>query len=263
VTENPTRSPPTRAATPRARRLGRIARAGALRISLLISLLMVLRTEALAQEPLKAFSATYDVVYRGMSAGGTTLELSAEGGDRWRYVSRMNARGVFKLALSGEVRQTSQFTLVNGTPRPIRYVADDGTEDITRDIRLDFDWRAGRVRGTAEAEAVDLPTRDGLQDAMSVQVALMRALEAGQSPQRFFLIDKDEIKEYLYEPGGPARLRTVLGELDTVVWASRRPGSDRLTRVWYAPSLGHVPVQAERRRGGKVEWTMRLKTLKR
>jgi hypothetical protein len=263
VTANPTRSPPTRPAAPRAGRLGRIARTGALRISLLMPLLLMLRTEAIAQEPLKAFSATYEVVYLGMNAGSTTLELSAEGADRWRYVSRANARGVFKLALAGEVRQTSQFTLVNGTPRPIRYVADDGTEDIKRDIRLDFDWRAGRVRGTADAQPVDLPSRDGLQDAMSVQVALMRALEAGQTPQRFFLIDKDEIKEYLYEPGGPARLRTALGELDTVIWSSRRPGSDRVTRVWYAPSLGHAPVQAERRRGSKLEWTMRLKTLKR
>ena len=216
-----------------------------------------------AQEPLKPFSAQYDVVYRGMNAGSTTLELTAEGGDRWRYLSRANARGVFKLALSGEVRQTSQFSLVNGSPRPVRYVADDGTEDVKRDIRLDFDWRAGRVRGTAEAQPVDLALREGLQDGMSVQVALMRALDAGQTPQRFFLIDKDEIKEYLYEAGGTARLRTAAGELDTVIWSSRRPGSDRLTRVWYAPSLGYAPVQAERRRGDKVEWTMRLKSLKR
>ena len=219
--------------------------------------------EARAQEPLKPFTAQYDVVYRGMNAGTTTLELTAEGGDRWRYLSRANARGVFKLALSGEVRQTSQFSLINGSPRPVRYVADDGTEDIERDIRLDFDWRAGRVRGTAESRPVDLALREGLQDGMSVQIALMRALDAGQTPQRFFLIDKDEIKEYLYEPGGTARLRTAVGEFDAVIWSSRRPGSDRLTRVWYAPSLGHAPVQAERRRGDKVEWTMRLRSMKR
>ena len=220
-------------------------------------------SRAAAQEPLKGFSAVYEVVYRGMNAGSTTLELSSEGGDRWRYVSRANARGVFKLALSGEVRQTSQFTLVDGMPRPIRYVADDGTEDVQRDIRLDFDWRAGRVRGTAEAQPVDLPLREGLQDGLSAQVALMRALDAGQTPRRFFLIDKDEIKEYLYETGGTARLRTALGEIDTVIWSSRRPGSDRVTRVWYAPAYGYAPVQAERRRGTKTEWTMRLKSLQR
>lgn len=219
--------------------------------------------QASAPEPLKGFSAVYEVVYRGMNAGSTTLELSAEGGDRWRYLSRANARGVFKLALAGEIRQTSQFTLVDGMPRPIRYVADDGTEDVQRDIRLDFDWRAGRVRGTAEAQPVDLPLREGLQDGLSAQVALMRALDAGQTPRRFFLIDKDEIKEYLYETGGTARLRTPLGELDTVIWSSRRPGSDRVTRVWYAPGYGYAPVQAERRRGTKTEWTMRLRSLRR
>jgi hypothetical protein len=232
-------------------------------IALIIALLAISVVDARAQTPLTPFSADFEIVYRGMNAGSTTLELTAEGGERWRYVSRANARGVFKLALAGEIRQTSQFVLSNGTPRPLRYVADDGTEDVQRDIRFDFDWRAGRVRGTAEARPVDLPLREGLQDGMSVQIALMRELQEGRAPQRFFLIDKDEIKEYLYEFLGPARLRTAAGELDTVIWSSRRPGSDRVTRVWYAPSLGHLPVQAERRRGDRTEWTMRLKTMRR
>jgi hypothetical protein len=231
--------------------------------ALISALFAISVVDARAQTPLTPFSADFEIVYRGMNAGSTTLELTAEGGERWRYVSRANARGVFKLALAGEIRQTSQFVLSNGTPRPLRYVADDGTEDVQRDIRLDFDWRAGRVRGTAEARPVDLPLREGLQDGMSVQIALMRELQEGRAPQRFFLIDKDEIKEYLYESLGPARLRTAAGELDTVIWSSRRPGSDRVTRVWYAPSLGHLPVQAERRRGDRTEWTMRLKTMRR
>jgi hypothetical protein len=236
-----------------------------LALSTLCALLMGSLSAAVtqAQEALTPFTASFEVIYRGMNAGTTTLELSPEGGDRWRYLSRANARGVFRLALSGEIRQTSQFTLGAAGPRPLRYVADDGTEDVKRDIRLDFDWKAGRVRGTAEAQPVDLAVRDGLQDGMSVQIALMRALAAGDRPRRFFLIDKDEIKEYLYEQEGTARIKTAAGELDTVIWSSRRPNSDRVTRVWYATSLGYTPVQAERRRGDKVEWTMRLKSLKR
>lgn len=232
-------------------------------IALISALLAISVVDARAQTPLTPFSADFEIVYRGMNAGSTTLELTAEGGERWRYVSRANARGVFKLALAGEIRQTSQFVLSNGTPRPLRYVADDGTEDVQRDIRLDFDWRAGRVRGTAEARPVDLPLREGLQDGMSVQIALMRELQEGRAPQRFFLIDKDEIKEYLYVDEGRATLRTVAGELDTVVWSSRRPNSDRVTRVWYAPSLGFLPVQAERKRGDRLEWSMRLKSYRR
>jgi len=218
---------------------------------------------AAATAPLEPFQASFEVVFRGMNAGTSSLELTRDNGNRWRYVSRNEARGLFKLALPGEIRQTSLFTLEDDWPRPLRYVADDGTKSTDKDISLEFDWPAGRVRGTAERKAVDLPLQAGLQDGMSVQIALLRALAAGERPSGFRLIDKDEIKEYVYVDEGRAPLRTVAGELDTVVWSSHRPSSDRVTRVWYAPSLGFLPVQAERKRGDRLEWSMRLKTYRR
>jgi hypothetical protein len=33
--------------------------------------------------------------------------------------------------------------------------------------------------------------------------------------------------------------------------------------MWFAPSLGFVPVQAERTRDGKLEFAMRIKSLQR
>ena len=59
------------------------------------------------------------------------------------------------------------------------------------------------------------------------------------------------------------RIRTALGELDTVVVASSRTGNDRVLRMWFAPSLDYIPVQAERTRAGKLEFAMRIKSLKR
>lgn len=209
------------------------------------------------------FTANYEVVFRGFNAGTSSLELVRENGDRWRYVSRNHARGLFRLALPGEIRQTSVLTIDESGVRPLRYAADDGTDSTTRDIRLEFDWPAGRVRGTAEQNPVDLPIAAGLQDGMSVQLALMRALARGESPTGYSLIDKDEIKEYRYDFEGQTRLQTVAGELDVVIWASRRPNSNRITRVWYAPSLGYLPVQAERRKGDTIEWSMRLKNWRR
>ena len=32
-------------------------------------------------------------------------------------------------------------------------------------------------------------------------------------------------------------------------------------RMWFAPSLGYLPVQAERSRGGKLEFAMRIRSL--
>jgi len=45
--------------------------------------------------------------------------------------------------------------------------------------------------------------------------------------------------------------------------ASQQAGNNRILRMWFAPSLGFVPVQAERTRDGKLEFAMRIKTLKR
>ncbi len=207
------------------------------------------------------FSASYEVLWKGMNAASASLELRRDGPDRYVYVSRNNARGMFRLAFPGEVNQTSHFTLEAGTPRPVSYRADDGTTDTRRDVGLAFDWSAMRVRGRAEDKAVDLALRPGVQDGMSVQIALMAELQRGTTPSGFSLIDKDEIKQYEYMDEGTARLRTAVGETDTVIWSSRRPGSDRVTRVWYAPQFGYIPVQAERRRGGKLEWQMRVTRL--
>ena len=62
---------------------------------------------------------------------------------------------------------------------------------------------------------------------------------------------------------GAARIHTALGELDTVIWSSSRPDSDRVTRMWYAPSLGYLPVRAEQMRSGKLQVRMLIRSLTR
>ena len=82
-------------------------------------------------------------------------------------------------------------------------------------------------------------------------------------PKIFQIIDKDQVKEFIYTNEGPAKIRTALGPLDTIVVSSQRAGNNRLLRMWFAPTLGFIPVQAERTRDGKLEFAMRIKTLKR
>ena len=80
-------------------------------------------------------------------------------------------------------------------------------------MSLKFDWDAHKVTGTAENKSVDQPLAPGVQDSLSVQVALMCALAAGNVPASFRLIDKDEVKEYQYTREGEAKLDTAVGKL--------------------------------------------------
>ncbi|MGB8328324.1 MAG: DUF3108 domain-containing protein [Steroidobacteraceae bacterium] len=218
---------------------------------------------AAAQNGPRPFVATYTVQWKGFNAGTTTLDLKPQNGTRYVYRSRMMARGLFRLAFPDEITQTSIFSIANGMPRPLSYRADDGSSRTERDVALDFDWQGNRVTGTAERQPVDLALQPGVQDAMSVQIAMMLALATQAAPTTFLMIDKNEVKDYVYAPEGTAKLQTALGELDTVIWSSRRPDSDRVTRMWYAPSLGFIPVRAERTRGSRIEWGMAIRALQR
>jgi hypothetical protein len=206
------------------------------------------------------FKVVFGVTWRGMNAGTASLELERLSPGRWRYTSRNNARGLFRVAFPDEITQVSEFTL-NGAVRPLLFRGDDGSDSTSRDVRLDFDWSVPRASGVAENKKVDLPLRPGVQDPLSAQIALMCEIAAARAPDQYWILDKNRIKEYEYRSEGRAALRTAVGELETVIWSSRRPGSDRITRVWYAPSRGYAPVRAERLRGGNVEISMTLRSL--
>ena len=147
--------------------------------------------------------------------------------------------------------------------RPDRYRADDGSSKTARDISIDFDWEAGRATGVAEDKPVDVALEPGTQDDMSIQIALMYALLNNEQPSSLRLLDKNRIKEYVYTAEGTEHVKTALGDVDTVIYRSQRAGSSRVTRMWYAPSLGYVAVRGEQLRDGKREWRMEIKSLQR
>lgn len=208
------------------------------------------------------FVAKFAIEWKGITAGYSTLELTRSAPNTYTYRSRNVARGIFRLAFPDAIGQTSTFAVVNNEVRPASYHADDGARNSDKVVDLQFDWQAGRVTGVAEKKPVNLALEKGTQDSLSVQIELMRELAAGRSPKGFWLIDNDEMKEYKYVREATVTLDTPLGTLEAVVYRSERAGSERVTRLWLAPSLGYLPVRAERSRAGKIDFSLSIRELK-
>ena len=229
----------------------------ALALALALSLTALTATAASpTAESLTPHSARFAVKYRGMDAGtsDTRLETAAPGPDgrlRFSFTNRSVPKGLAALFLPGTITQRTQFTYTADGVRPEAYRLEDGSHNTRRDVRLDFDWAQGRVTGVAEDKPVDLPLSVGLQDALTISLQVRWLLQQGRSPQRLVMIEKDQTKDYDYVFAGHERLNTALGPLDTVIWRSSRPGSDRITRTWYAPTYGYLPVKAEQTRRGQ------------
>jgi Protein of unknown function (DUF3108) len=205
------------------------------------------------------FSARYTADWKSINVGTSDLELKpdAEPG-HYVYTWTITARGIFRL-YRAEVTQKSWLSVGADHVRPEKYRAEDGSSTVS----LDFDWNSKRARGTSENKPVDLELKDGTQDVMSIQVEVMLDLKNGNLPKTFQILDKDEIKDFIYTQEGTANIRTELGQLDTIIVSSQRTGNNRILRMWFAPSLGFIPVQAERTRDGKLEFAMRIKSLRR
>jgi hypothetical protein len=214
---------------------------------------------AAADSSPQPFAAHYVAEWRDISVGTSDLQLERDSQPgQYHYKWTIRARGIFRLVYSHDVTQQSWFSVVDNHVRPKRYRGEEGSSFVA----FDFDWESGHARGSSEGKPVDIALKPGAQDLMSIQVEVMLDLKNGDMPPRYHIIDKDQMKDFLYTREGAAKLRTAIGMLDTVVVASRRsPTDSRVLRMWFAPSLGYIPVQAERTRDGKLEFAMRIKSL--
>lgn len=209
---------------------------------------------------LKPFKAHYFADWKGINVAVSDIELQAgDAPDAYVYRWSVAARGIFKVAYSDPVIQTSWLKIERGHVRPYKYRGAEGGKSVD----VDFNWTTMRGTGTSEDKPLDLVLKDGAQDLNSIQVEIMADLKNGDLPKTFQILDKDQLKDFDYTNEGPARIHTELGELDTIVVASSRQGNDRVMRIWFAPSLGFVPVQAQRTRHGSVEFSMKIQSLDR
>jgi len=217
-------------------------------------------TVAGTQAEIAAFSAHYDAYWKSITVGTSDLQLQrgAEP-DHYVYTWIISAHGIFRIIYSNPVTQKSWLKVDGEHIRALKYHGDDGSSSVD----LDFDWDTGHARGKSEGKPVDLALSEGTQDVMSIQLEIMLDLKRGNLPAHFRIIDNDEVKDFNYTNEGTARIHTALGDLDTIVVASQRTGNSRILRMWFAPSLGYIPVKAERWRDGKLEFAMRIKALQR
>ena len=213
---------------------------------------------------LQPYKARYQVTYRGLSGGQIESSLSrGPVAGQWLYETRAFPTLLARVVVSPQARERGVMQIAPDGVRPLSFDFNDGNAESAKDVRLTFDWAAGRVRGEAQGVPFELAVARGTQDTASVQAAMLVDLLAGRAPEGFPIVTGSKLRFYRYWQEGRATVMTPFGQFDTVVWANQRDGSTRVTKVWHAPSLGYVPVQAVQYRKGQAETQMKLVALER
>jgi Protein of unknown function (DUF3108) len=217
---------------------------------------------ASAADELEPFEASYTWIWHGMSVATSTLRLEHQEANKWVYRSKSEPRGIGRLFSERPVQESVLEVTETGV-RPLTYKADDGTSSTKRDSDIRYDWEHNRVTGVNEDAKVDMPLSPGIQDDLSVQIALMVELLRGHTPDKFSLLSGNSVREYRYSRDGEETLTTPVGTVQTVIYRSEKQYSPRVTRFWCAPSLGYIPLRVEQKRKDDVEWTMQVQSVKR
>lgn len=205
------------------------------------------------------FSATYVVAYRGIEGGMLRMDLRQDAATgHYVFETHVNPNMLARLFIGRDAVERTVLELTPQGMRPLSWETNDGKSGSKGDGQLQFDWQTRRVTGSYEGKPVDLPLAPGTRDRLSIQIVAMTALLRGEQPGTISMVNGDSIKEYTYTRGATEMLDTQLGKLDTVIFESTRKGSNRVSRVWHAPSLEYLPVRAEQIRKGKVETVMTL-----
>jgi hypothetical protein len=220
---------------------------------ILIAAAMPWTIEAAVSAAPAPYTATYAVKYRGLDAGLLHFELLAEEPGKFVYESYAEPNLLARLIV-GHAAERSLMRIDEDGVRPLSWF----TMKNGKSGALHFAWDEARVSGIVEEQRVDLPAEEGLQDRMSLQIAVITALLRDREPGTMAMIDDGKVKRYRYTRVGPERIKTKAGEFDAVLYESTRPGSSRVSRVWHAPALGFIPVRAEQARNGKVETVTEL-----
>jgi hypothetical protein len=226
-------------------------------LTALATTLGLLLAGAAGAASLQPFVVEYQAKYTWMSVGDIRLELKREGRPgRWILETRGDATGLARLVANGTLVQTSWMQVEGDSVRPLKFRLDDGMERAKEDVSLEFDWQAARATGIAKGNPVDEKIPPNTQDPVSIQFAMMLALQNGQEPGQLPMIDGRKLKLYDHTFLRKERVKTPAGSFDTVVYRSARPESSREAVMWLAPELGYLAVQVEQYRKGKRLFAM-------
>jgi hypothetical protein len=210
---------------------------------------------------LRPFTARYEARYYGVSGG--TIELTLHKGaqpNEYVYESRAKPGFIASFLISEAARESSTMTADANGVRPIKFVADDGKKSTTQDSLYQFDWSEKKLVGHTGAIELNQELPEHMHDHLSVQIAVIWALQQNLELGEFTLVDGGKIKRYQYTKDGTAALAYKGRQLETTIVRSARADSTggRINRYWHAAEFGNIPIRAERSRDGKVDLVLEL-----
>lgn len=237
-----------------------------LRAALLVVGLVAPAAAWAADAPVRPFHAEYATLRNGEEVGRTTLDLTDNGDGSWRL--RSETRGTTGLArLAGiHIVETSRFRWNDGRPEALDYDYRQEGALRQRTRQAVFDWPKGEARVNEGGKDHRYPIAAGTIDRQSVTLGLASDLLRGADAFEYRVAVREDVETMRYARGAIETVQVPAGSFEAQLMRREgEPGSDRkrVSRSWFAASMGFLPVQIEQTEKNGDTVTLKLVALDR
>jgi hypothetical protein len=223
----------------------------------LIAILLVfsLSVPALAHTP---YTATYEAKGSGFNARNEITLVPPDASSRIEYRSVSKARGVAKIVKGDPIIEYTAFEEVDGEFLPIEYHYLFNDSGSKRDAWIFFDRENLVAKSLYMTEIVELDIRAEHVDRLLETLVFRADLMAGTVAESYAYVERNTLREAVYEKLGTEAIKTKAGSFDTVKYRRYRIGSSRSTLIWFAPELEYLPVRMQHFNKDKSTGTVNL-----
>lgn len=219
-------------------------------------ILTLLSAPALAITP---YTAVYDAKGSGFSASNYMTLSPADASGRIEMRSISKARGLARLIKHDPIVEYTQFEEVNGKFRPLEYHYLFNNSGSKRNAWIVFDGDNLVAKSLYKTVTVDLDIGSDHVDRMLEQLVFRKDLIAGCVAEKYLTVERNTLREAVYENLGAEVVKTKAGSFDTIKFRRQRVGSSRSAIIWFAPEYDYLPVQLRHFKGDKITGTVTLK----
>ena len=221
---------------------------------------MLLLAPLLHAGPLPDFEASYELKRGKLRIGTSSIALSTTADGRYLYESHSTPSRLVSWFLKDRLHETSRGTLNAAGVRPDEYHYQRSGGRQERRADLAFDWQAMTVENHVGDSDWKMQIPSGTLDKLVSQVAMMLALQQGQTDIVFNIADGGKLKEYRFRQVGRETLELPAGTFETVKITKLRKNRKRETYIWCAPALNYLPVRIWQREKDGSEYQSDLES---
>jgi hypothetical protein len=190
--------------------------------------------------PPASIHAVYDV-YMDSIKVGEIEEVYAREGDRYTLTSTTTPVGLLALFKPEKVFVRSSGLVGKNGLQPLLF-SHRRENDGSKDSGAEFDWKAGKVTLTHQAQRETLELPQGTQDRLSAMYQFM-FLPLKEGALDFPMTNGHKLDDYHYAVAHGPNLDTPAGRFDTLYLDSQPKPGERRTEIWLAAQHRHLPCK--------------------